>query len=88
MSSDHFRSGLNKVKLGLHDQAIEEFEKAAWEDPDNFEVQYNLGTAFLTIGEFYMDEAPLREKEKCLVVILIWKILKVSVKSIIYIKIS
>ena len=52
MSSDHFKSGLNKVKLGLHDQAIEEFEKAAWEDPDNFEVQYNLGTAFLTIGEF------------------------------------
>ena len=52
MSSDHFKSGLNKVKLGLHDEAIEEFEKAAWEDPKNFEVQFNLGTAYLTIGEF------------------------------------
>ena len=52
MSSEHFKSGLNKVKLGLHDQAIEEFEKAAWEDPGNFEVQFNLGTAYLTIGEF------------------------------------
>ena len=35
-----------------------------------------------------MDEAHLKEKEKCLVVILIWKILKVSVKLIVCIKIS
>jgi len=35
-----------------------------------------------------MDEALLKEKEKCLVVILIWKILKVSVKLTTCIKIS
>ena len=52
MTSEHFKSGLNKAKLGLHEEAIEEFEKAAWEDPDNFEIQYNLGTAFLTLGGF------------------------------------
>tara|TARA_Y100000996_G_scaffold233327_1_gene183590 strand:+ start:6620 stop:7000 length:381 start_codon:yes stop_codon:yes gene_type:complete len=52
MSSEHFKSGLNKAKLGLHVEAIEEFEKAAWEDPNNFEIQYNLGTAFLTLGGF------------------------------------
>ncbi len=52
MTSDHFKSGLNKIKLGLHDEAINDFEKAAWENPEDFEVQYNLGTAFLTIGEF------------------------------------
>jgi len=52
MTSEHFKLGLNKAKLGLHVEAIEEFEKAAWEDPDNFEIQYNLGTAFLTLGGF------------------------------------
>jgi serine/threonine-protein kinase len=52
MTSEHFKSGLNKAKLGLHVEAIEEFEKAGWEDPDNFEIQYNLGTAFLTLGGF------------------------------------
>ena len=52
MNADHFKSGLNKLKVGLVDQAIEEFEKAAWEDPENFEVQFNLGTAYLSIGEF------------------------------------
>ena len=52
MTSEHFKLGLNKAKLGLHVEAIEEFEKAAWEDPGNFEIQYNLGTAFLTLGGF------------------------------------
>tara|TARA_B110000438_G_scaffold83073_1_gene82749 strand:- start:10961 stop:11338 length:378 start_codon:yes stop_codon:yes gene_type:complete len=52
MTSEYFKSGLNKAKLGLHDESIEEFEKAAWEDPENFEIQFNLGTAYLTIGEF------------------------------------
>ncbi len=52
MKSDHFKSGLNKVKLGFHDEAIQEFEKAAWDEPNNFEIQFNLGTAYLTIGEF------------------------------------
>ena len=52
MTSEHFKLGLNKAKLGLHVEAIEEFEKAAWEDPNNFEIQYNLGTAFLTLGGF------------------------------------
>jgi tetratricopeptide (TPR) repeat protein len=52
MKEDYFKSGLNKVKLGFHDEAIKEFEKAAWDDPENFEIQFNLGTAYLTIGEF------------------------------------
>ena len=52
MESSYFNSGINKAKLGLHDEAIEDFEKASWEDPDNFEIQFNLGTAYLTIGEF------------------------------------
>jgi tetratricopeptide (TPR) repeat protein len=52
MSSEYFKSGLNKAKLGLHDESIIEFEKAAWEDPGNFEIQFNLGTVYLTIGEF------------------------------------
>tara|TARA_B100002052_G_scaffold54447_1_gene47592 strand:- start:1541 stop:1927 length:387 start_codon:yes stop_codon:yes gene_type:complete len=52
MNSEHFKVGLNKAKLGLHEEAIEEFEKAVWEDPNNFEIHYNLGTAFLTLGGF------------------------------------
>ena len=52
MESTYFNSGINKAKLGLHDEAIEDFEKAAWEDPENFEIQFNLGTAYLTIGEY------------------------------------
>ena len=52
MESTYFNSAINKAKLGLHDEAIEDFEKAAWEDPENFEIQFNLGTAYLTIGEF------------------------------------
>ena len=52
MESTYFNYGINKAKLGLHDEAIEDFEKAAWEDPENFEIQFNLGTAYLTIGEF------------------------------------
>ena len=39
MESTYFNSGINKAKLGLHDEAIEDFEKAAWEDPENFEIQ-------------------------------------------------
>ena len=31
MESTYFNSGINKAKLGLHDEAIEDFEKAAWE---------------------------------------------------------
>ncbi|MEC7871037.1 MAG: tetratricopeptide repeat protein [Chloroflexota bacterium] len=52
MISKYFKSGLNKAKLGLHEEAISDFEKASWEDPQNFEIQFNLGTAYLTIGEF------------------------------------
>ena len=52
MISKYFKSGLSKAKLGLHEEAISDFEKASWEDPQNFEIQFNLGTAYLTIGEF------------------------------------
>jgi tetratricopeptide (TPR) repeat protein len=48
----YFERGLKSARLGFPDQAVKDFEEAAWLDPDNFEVQFNLGTAYLSMGMF------------------------------------
>lgn len=45
-----FRRGLRFAQTGQHDRAAQEFEEAAWCDPNNAEVQYNLGTAYTLLG--------------------------------------
>ena len=45
-----FERGLAFAQTGSHDQAAAEFEEAAWRDPTNAEVQYNLGTAYTLLG--------------------------------------
>lgn len=48
----HFQAGLRAAQLGFPDQAAREFEEAAWLDPDNPDIQFNLGTAYLSMGMF------------------------------------
>ena len=47
-----FERGLQSAKLGFPDKAVADFEEAAWLEPDNVEVQFNLGTAYLSMGMF------------------------------------
>ena len=51
-ASDYFRRGIEAAQLGFPDKAAAEFEEAAHIEPDNAEIQFNLGTAYLTMGEF------------------------------------
>lgn len=51
-AADYFRRGIEAAQLGFPDKAAAEFEEAAHMEPDNAEVQFNLGTAFLSMGEF------------------------------------
>ena len=51
-AAEHFRRGIEAAQLGFPDKAAAEFEEAAHIDTDNAEVQFNLGTAYLTMGEF------------------------------------
>ena len=51
-AADYFRRGVEAAQLGFPDKAAAEFEEAAHMEPDNAEVQFNLGTAFLSMGEF------------------------------------
>ena len=51
-AAEHFRKGIEAAQLGFPDRAAAEFEEAAYLEPDNAEVQFNLGTAFLSMGEF------------------------------------
>ncbi len=51
-TADYFRRGVEAAQLGFPDKAAAEFEEAAHLEPDNAEVQFNLGTAFLSMGEF------------------------------------
>ena len=48
----HFASGRRAAQLGHLDQAAKEFEEAAWLDPEDAEVQFNLGTSYLSMGLF------------------------------------
>ena len=36
----------------MPDKAASDFEEAAWLDPENHEVQFNLGVAYLSMGDF------------------------------------
>ena len=47
-----FQRGLKSARLGFPDRAAADFEEAAWLDPENAEVQFNLGTAYLSMGMF------------------------------------
>ena len=51
-AADFFRRGIEAAKLGFPDKAAAEFEEAAHIEPDNAEVQFNLGTAYLSMGDF------------------------------------
>ena len=48
----HFASGLRAAQTGFPDRAAKEFEEAAWLDPENAEIQFNLGTSYLSMGLF------------------------------------
>lgn len=51
-AASYFARGLNSAKLGFPDSAAKDFEEAAWLDPENAEIQFNLGTAYLSMGMF------------------------------------
>lgn len=51
-AAEHFQRGLRLAQLSHHDEAAKEFEEAAWLDPENAEVQFNLGTAYIQLGMF------------------------------------
>ena len=44
--------GIKSAQLGFPDRAAADFEEAAWLDPDNADIQFNLGTAHLSMGMF------------------------------------
>ncbi len=52
IAAEHFRKGIEAAQLGFPDRAAAEFEEAAYLEADNAEVQFNLGTAYLSMGEF------------------------------------
>ena len=51
-SDDFFRRGLKNAQLGILDNAVSDFEEAAWLDPEKHEILFNLGTAYLSMGDF------------------------------------
>ncbi len=51
-ADEFFQRGLKSAQLGFPDRAAADFEEAAWIEPDNPEVQFNLGTAYLSMGDF------------------------------------
>ncbi len=44
--------GLKSAQLGFPDKAAADFEEAAWLDPENPQIHFNLGTAHLSMGMF------------------------------------
>jgi len=52
IADEFFQRGLKSAQLGFPDRAATDFEEAAWLEPDNQEVQFNLGTAYLSMGDF------------------------------------
>ncbi len=51
-SEEYFARGLKSAQLGQPDAAARDFEEAAWLDHDNATIQFNLGTAYLSMGMF------------------------------------
>ena len=51
-ADEFFQRGLRNAQLGIPDKAAEDFEEAAWMEPENSEIQFNLGTAYLSMGDF------------------------------------
>ncbi|MDA1279966.1 MAG: tetratricopeptide repeat protein [Chloroflexi bacterium] len=51
-AAEFFQRGLKSAQLGIPDKAAADFEEAAWLDPENSEIQFNLGTAYLSMGDF------------------------------------
>jgi Flp pilus assembly protein TadD len=43
---------LKNAQLGIPDKAAADFEEAAWLDPENHEIQFNLGVAYLSMADF------------------------------------
>lgn len=51
-AAEFFQRGLKSAQLGMPDKAAADFEEAAWLDPYNQEVQFNLGVAYLSMADF------------------------------------
>ncbi len=47
-----FQRGIKSAQLGFPDKAAADFEEAAWLDPENPDIHFNLGTAHLSMGMF------------------------------------
>lgn len=47
-----FERGIKSAQLGFPDRAAADFEEAAWLDPKNADIHFNLGTAHLSMGNF------------------------------------
>ena len=51
-AAEFFNRGLKNAQLGIPDKAAADFEEAAWMDPENHEIQFNLGVAYLSMADF------------------------------------
>ncbi len=51
-ADEFFQRGLKNAQLGIPDKAAADFEEAAWLEPDNHEIQFNLGVAYLSMADF------------------------------------
>ena len=51
-AEEYFIRGLKSAQMGFPDKAAQDFEEAAWLDPEDPKIQFNLGTAYLSIGMF------------------------------------
>ena len=49
---EFFARGLKNAQLGIPDKAASDFEEAAWLEPENPEIQFNLGVAYLSMADF------------------------------------
>ncbi len=51
-ASGWLERGIRSAQLGFPDKAAADFEEAAWLDPDNPQIHFNMGTAHLSMGMF------------------------------------
>ncbi|MDA1257228.1 MAG: tetratricopeptide repeat protein [Chloroflexi bacterium] len=54
-----FQRGLQFARLGFPDRSVEAFERAESLKPDDATIQFNLGTAHLSLGNFVQAVANL-----------------------------